>query len=188
MTQELSRAASAQIERFLGELQRWGRRTNLVGSTDSAELRIHVEDSLAAAPHFPAGASVVDLGSGAGFPGLPIQLARPDLKMTLVEIRERRWHFLRRVIRELELPCDVLRRKIEEPPSERFDVATLRAVGPLAECVPLAARWVNPQGEIWIWTREKSPFSAKAEVGEISLADRGRILRVHAAEVSCGTP
>ena len=66
-------------------------------------MRRHVEDSLAAADCLPEGSEIVDLGSGAGFPGVPLALSRPDLRVTLVEIRERRVNFLRHVVRTPQL-------------------------------------------------------------------------------------
>src|SRR5262245_44770288 len=109
---------------------------NLVGSTARDELVVHVLDSLAAAEVLPQGARVVDLGSGAGFPGLPLAIERPDLELTLLEIREARVHFLRHVVRLLGLRCSVRRGSIDEPPVEPFDYALLKAVAP----VPEAAR------------------------------------------------
>ena len=85
----MTQAWPEAMHRFLAELARWAPRTNLVGSSEPAALARHVEDSLAVAGYLPDGARVVDLGSGAGFPGIPIAIARPDLLVTLVEIRER---------------------------------------------------------------------------------------------------
>ena len=76
---------------------------NLVGSTAPEEIELHIRDSLAAAAQLPAGCALVDLGSGAGFPGIPIALARPDVRVTLVETRERRVSFLRFL--NLEMPA-----------------------------------------------------------------------------------
>ncbi len=185
MTQPAS-PTEARILIYTQELSRWGQRMNLVGSTEHDALRKHLQDALAAAPQIDRGARVVDLGTGAGLPGLPILIARPDLKMTLVEARERRVHFVRHVCRRLELKCVILRGRIEEPPAERYDYVLMRALAPLDKALRLAAPWVNADGEIWVWTREKT--SPCAELGEISLGERGRILRTHAAEVSSGTP
>jgi 16S rRNA (guanine527-N7)-methyltransferase len=213
MTQPLAPDLQGQIERYLEEIGKWGARTNLVGSTDDDALRLHAEESLAAMRHLPpdsrvvdlgSGAGfpglplliarpdlrmtlVVDLGSGAGFPGLPLLIARPDLRMTLVEARERRLHFLRHAVRTLGLECAVIRCRIEDPPVGAFDYALLRAVAPVRKALSLAAPWLGSRGEIWIWTREAAAAAGTAYLGEISLGERGRILRARAAVVSRGT-
>jgi 16S rRNA (guanine527-N7)-methyltransferase len=175
MTQPLAPDAQSQIERYLEEIGKWGARMNLVGSTDDDALRLHAQES------------VVDLGSGAGFPGLPLLIARPDLRMTLVEARERRLHFLRHAVRTLGLECAVIRCRIEDPPVGAFDYALLRAVAPVRKALSLAAPWLGSRGEIWIWTREAAAAAGTAYLGEISLGERGRILRARAAVVSRGT-
>jgi 16S rRNA (guanine527-N7)-methyltransferase len=166
------------ISRFLAELSLWARRMNLVGSTEPEALRRHVEDSLAAADVLPRAARVVDLGSGAGFPGIPLAIARPDLDLTLVEIRERRSHFLRHVVRSLDLRCRIERRRIQEPMAEPFDYALLRAVAPPPAAAELAAAWVSESGETWIWSGPDGDFDARRLKGSIPLASGGRILRI----------
>lgn len=180
------------LERFLEELGAWGQRVNLVGSLESAALQVHVDDSLGAADSLPTAARVVDLGSGAGFPGIPLAIARPDLAVTLVEIRERRVAFLRHVERVLENGFTVRQVRLEDgpAPSPPFEIALMRAVAPIARALPLARPWVDPDGEIWVWTREEDsalPGGSAALGGQIDLADRGRILRVRAAAVPRGT-
>jgi 16S rRNA (guanine527-N7)-methyltransferase len=166
------------IHRFLAELRNWAPRTNLVGSTDSAALERHVCDSLAACEALPPGARVVDLGSGAGFPGLPLAIVRPDLAMTLVEIRERRVHFLRHVVRTLELSCSIDRRRIEHPSPEPFQYALLRAVAPPVIASQLAAPWLAQTGEAWIWAGSDLAQEPERVIGSIPLASGGRILRI----------
>ncbi|MFQ5514359.1 MAG: 16S rRNA (guanine(527)-N(7))-methyltransferase RsmG [Myxococcota bacterium] len=173
------------INLYLQELVTWGGRMNLVGSTQDNALRRHLEECLAAAPELPRGARVVDLGSGAGLPGLPLQIRRRDLQVTLVESRARRVHFLRHVARELSLECVILHGRIEELQPRPHDYALLRAVAPLERSLELARPWVCSGGEIWVWTRET--LSGPAHAGEIPLGSRGRILRVHVADVSRGT-
>ena len=140
-------------------------------------LRNHVEDSLSAAPELPDGARVVDLGSGAGFPGVPIAIARPDLAIVLVEIRERRVHFLRHVVRELGLGVEVLRESIDRAPDVGFDVALVRALAPPERALEMASPWLVSSGEIWIWTKGSIPVGFE-EVGAVSLGERGRIAKV----------
>ncbi len=172
---------------YLEELRRWGARTNLVGSTERDALEIHVGDALAAAQHLPPGARVVDLGTGAGLPGIPLALARADVHFTLVDIRERRIHFLRHVVRRLGLDCEVRRARIEEPPGEPFDLALVRALAPPREAVPRARPWVSGEGEVWLWTTEPSAQLPWPPRAEIPLGARGAILRIPALAVPRGT-
>jgi 16S rRNA (guanine527-N7)-methyltransferase len=174
----------AALDAFARELARWGARMNLVGSTDAEAIARHVEDSLAAARELPAGASVVDLGSGAGFPGLPIALARSDLAVVLVEIREKRLAFLRHVARELAPHVEVLARSIEDPPPNRFDFALLRAVARPARSLELARPWLEPAGEVWIWA---GPADDLPGARLLPLRSGGRILRLRASDFSRGT-
>ncbi len=176
------------LDLYLEELRRWGARTNLVGSTSPGALARHVDDSLAAAEHLPSGARVVDLGSGAGFPGVPLALRRPDLSMHLVEIRERRVNFLRHVVRKLDLQrVTVLRQRIEDPPRGAYTYALVRAVAAPTESARLALPWVSPEGQIWIWVSSRQPRPWEVQLDEIPLASGGNILRIHVAEVSRGT-
>jgi len=182
----LSRRATAEatIAAYLSELAHWGERMNLVGSTASRAITRHVEDAIAAAPHLPQGISVVDLGSGAGFPGLPIAITRPDLRVCLVEIREKRVAFLRHVIRTLELDVEVRRQSIEIVPPSGFDRVLLRAVATPRKSVDLGRIWVKDSGEVWVWTGPGFDFPGAQP---IPLASGGAILRVPAADVSRGT-
>lgn len=177
-----------RLQRYLVELRGWAPRVNLVGSLDDDALRRHIEESLQAARHLPDDVYVADLGSGAGFPGLPVAIARPDLHVTLVESRERRIHFLRHVRRVLELDCRILRTRLEDPPEQRFDFSLIRAVAPLAESLRLGELWTRPSGEIWVWSRERGQELGAARLGTIDLGAGGRILRVRPAAVSRGTP
>jgi 16S rRNA (guanine527-N7)-methyltransferase len=172
--------ARAKLERFALELQKWGSRVNLVGSTERAEIDVHIEDSLVGARHLPAGVAVADLGSGAGFPGVPIAIARPDLALTLVESRERRVHFLRHLIRALDVPMEVRCERFERSAPKRFDVVCMRAVGAPAEILPGAAGWVREEGEIWLWCRYGPGEISWPSVGSIEMGERGRILRLAA--------
>ena len=183
----MSRASSADVAlaTYRAELARWGERMNLVGSTDEAALARHFDDSLHAAAEIPSGSRVVDLGSGAGFPGLPIAIAREDVRVTLVEIREKRVAFLRHVVRTLGLEVEVAQVSLENPPVEGFDLALLRAVAAPAESARIGLRWVRPGGEVWVWA---GPGVELPDARPIPLPSGGAILRIRAAALSRGTP
>jgi 16S rRNA (guanine(527)-N(7))-methyltransferase RsmG len=116
------------------ELRRWSPRLSLVGPGAAGEAveRLYAE-SLAALPLIPAGArTLVDVGSGAGFPGFVLAAARPDLEVTLVEPRQRRWAFLNAAARHAGLPIRCLETRITDPlpPGlpEEIDVVTVQAL------------------------------------------------------------
>jgi 16S rRNA (guanine527-N7)-methyltransferase len=172
---------------YLDEIARFGARVNLVGSTRPEALSIHVADSLVAAAALPEGARVVDLGSGAGFPGIPIAIERSDVSITLVDVRERRVAFLRHVVRTLGLRCEVRRARLEDPPADPFDVALLRAVAHPERSLDLGCRWVREGGEVWIWASESGERALGPLAGSIPLPRGGRILRVRRTAVPRGT-
>ncbi len=188
MTQPSSESVGP-MRRYLAELRRWDATTNLVGSTDPEALHRHVADSVAAASGLASGARVVVLGSGAGFPGIPLALSRTDLRLTLVEIRERRVSFLRHVVRTLSIEnVRVERARIESTPPEPYDYALLRAVAPPSKAAELAQAWVRPGGEFWIWASAGADIAPERLAGSIDLESGGQILRFRVPVVSRGTP
>ena len=120
----------AQLSTYLDLLLKWNARTNLTAIRDPEEIvRRHFGESLFVAAHLPFCATLLDLGSGAGFPGLPIQLARPTLRVTLAESQNKKASFLREAVRTLGLSTEVWADRVENMPSgRRFDVVALRAV------------------------------------------------------------
>ena len=119
-----------QLSIYLDLLVKWNARTNLTAIRDPAEIvRRHFGESLFAAQHLPETGTLLDLGSGAGFPGLPMQLFRPTLEVTLAESQNKKASFLREVVRVLDVPVTVWAQRSELlPVTRRFDVVTLRAV------------------------------------------------------------
>jgi len=98
----------------------------------------HVLNSALMAELLPEGTKVVDVGSGAGLPGIPLAIARPDCNFTLVEPMERRSSWLQRVSEDLGLKnVEVVRSRAEEVQRTDFDVATARAVAALDKLLPL---------------------------------------------------
>jgi len=99
-----------QIEQFmlyLAQLLQWNRTTNLTSITDPYEIiGKHFIDSLTALAvvHFPSQAILTDVGAGAGFPGVPLKIARNDLQLTLVEPVQKKCSFLRSIVGSLKLP------------------------------------------------------------------------------------
>ena len=94
----------------------------------------------------PAGAVVLDAGSGAGLPGIPLALARPDLSVRLVEPMQRRVDFLVEVVAELGISATVERARVEDLPEASAAVITARAVAPLDRLLPLTLPILQPGG------------------------------------------
>jgi 16S rRNA (guanine527-N7)-methyltransferase len=124
----------------------------MVAASDAGHLRTrHIMDSLRAVSHIPAGKRVVDLGSGAGLPGLPVAVARPDLGVTLAEPRQARAAFLELAVERLRLPnVRVFPRPAEELAS-RFDVCLARAFGDALSTWVIARDLLDPLGKLIYW-------------------------------------
>ncbi len=140
----------AELRRHLNLLRRWNDRIDLVAPGDDDRWwDIHVEDSLGALKAVPAGPRrVLDVGAGAGFPGLVWAAVRPELDMTLTEPRGKRATFLRTVSRENDLGVEVLTERAEALVGRRWDVVVGRAVAPYERWLELAAPLVAPQGRV----------------------------------------
>lgn len=102
---EIDQEAIARVDRFLDLLLEWNQRFNLTGERDRGALvRKHVVDSAAPIPWLPQRGLIIDVGSGAGFPGIILGCFRPDLDLVLIESRRRPTSFLREAIRGIPLP------------------------------------------------------------------------------------
>jgi len=120
----------SQLATYLELILKWNARMNLTAIRKPEEIvRRHFGESLFLASRIGACHSLLDLGSGAGFPGLPAQLMRPDLCVTLAESQGKKAAFLREVVRALGLQTEVWAGRVESMSAERrFDVVALRAV------------------------------------------------------------
>lgn len=133
----------SQLSVYLDLLLKWNARTNLTAIRDPEEIvRRHFGESLFAARRIdPKTTTLLDFGSGAGFPGLPIALYRPEIAVTLAESQNKKATFLREVVRTLNLTnVEVWASRAETMPKERqFDTITLRAVDNMPAAIAAAA-------------------------------------------------
>lgn len=139
-----------QLSAYLDLLLKWNVRTNLSSIREPERIvQRHFGESLFVAQHLPAGKTLLDIGSGAGFPGLPTSLVRPELLVTLAESQNKKAAFLREVVRQLGLTVDVWGARVEDLPVDRqFDLVTLRAVDDPDVALALARRCLAPGGTI----------------------------------------
>ena len=146
VTEELLSAVQAYVDLLL----KWNARTSLTAVRDPEELvQRQVGESLFAAQLVPDAGSLLDFGSGAGFPGVPIQLVRPQVHVTLAESQGKKAGFLREAVRTLSLPSAVWAQRVENlPPGITFDVVTMRAVDASTSMLPIAGARVAAGGSL----------------------------------------
>jgi 16S rRNA (guanine527-N7)-methyltransferase len=150
-----------RFEAYLHLLTRWNSRTNLTAIRDQEGiLRHHFLESIAAARALPAGiTSLLDFGSGAGFPGVPIALCRPEIAVTLAESQGKKAAFLREAARVLGFGANVHAARAEEL-GKTFGCVTLRAVDRMDEAIRAASGLVAPGG--WL-----APLTTSSDSTEI---------------------
>ncbi|MEM7694849.1 MAG: 16S rRNA (guanine(527)-N(7))-methyltransferase RsmG [Pseudomonadota bacterium] len=134
------------LETFERALRTWNAVSNLVSAADGARLwSRHIADSLqlvALAPDGPL--RWIDLGAGAGFPGMVVALARPQTEVTLVESNRKKAAFLLKAIAETGAPATVRPVRAEALPAKPYDVVSARALAPLGPLLTLAAPFFGP--------------------------------------------
>ena len=153
---DLSETQLAQFERYRALLAEWNEtRMNLTSLSAPYDVAVkHFLDSLALLTAFnpPSGASLLDVGTGAGLPGLALKIARPDLRVTLLDSTAKKLLFCQAVADDLGLAnVQTVHARAEDAAKRpelivRFDVVTARAVAPLAKLLPWLAPFVGPSG------------------------------------------
>ena len=157
--------AMVRLERFAALLAEENGRQNLVSTTSlDAVWQRHFADSLQLLDHVPRAASPwLDLGTGAGFPGLALAIARPETATVLVESRKRRVDWLSRAIAALGLEnCRVIGARLENVESFPAGVITARAFAPLGKLLALSARF-STQTTAWLLPKGRSAAQELAE-------------------------
>lgn len=146
----LDAQAQKRLLAYLALLAKWNKVYNLTAVRETQKmLTQHVLDSLAVLP-FIEGSTLLDVGSGAGLPGIPLALARPDLQVTLLDSNHKKTTFLRQACIELGLSnVSVVCERVEAwQPPQRFDTVISRAFSDLPEFVRLAGRLCRPGGTL----------------------------------------
>jgi len=138
---------------YLAELKKWNRKINLTAITEERDTVIkHLLDSLSYIKAFtPAsGIRLLDMGSGAGFPAIPLKIAAPDISITMVESVKKKASFLRHIVRTLPLEAvEVLDIRMEEMPDSyhsSFDIVTARAFAEMPEALGHGVVFLKPGG------------------------------------------
>jgi 16S rRNA (guanine527-N7)-methyltransferase len=178
----LSDPQVSQLLELANLVDAWGQRINLTGHRGlHAILHRLVLDAAALLAALPAIESLADLGSGAGFPGLPAAILRPECRVTLVESREKRHHFQRAACRSLQLENAIpIRGRVEALAPTLHEAVVTQAMAKPPEALALAERWARPGGLILIPAGVDPPDPLESES-----VSRERVVRYR---VPCGGP
>jgi 16S rRNA (guanine527-N7)-methyltransferase len=144
-------ATGSQIDSLLAlaqVLERWSERINLTGHRGAeAIIRRLILDAAALSHELPEISTLADIGSGAGFPGLPMAILRPECQVTLIESRERRHHFQREAIRQLGLKnTRAVLGRAEDIQAAPHGATIAQAVAKPVDALPLLLPWTEPNG------------------------------------------
>lgn len=169
-----SAEATQKIWQYLERILKWNRSMNLTGAqTLRALIEEHVADALPLAALPPRGTSFLDVGSGAGFPGMIVAILRPDLRLSFLEKNHKKVVFLRTCIREAALSSIAIEGSIEEPPAElpaRFDGVVARAVFAPERWVEIGERFVAEGGTLYALLAGSPPPPAPASLPALELS------------------
>ena len=181
----LSEIQLKQFYNYMNLLIEWNKKINLTAITEPDEIILkHFVDSLTISKYIPDGTKLVDVGTGAGFPGIPLKIYRQDIEITLLDSLQKRINFLDEVIRELNLEkIETLHSRAEDfgkdkKYREKFDIATSRAVANLATLseyllplVKIGGKVISMKGSLIEEELENSKNAIKILGGKIERVD-----------------
>jgi 16S rRNA (guanine527-N7)-methyltransferase len=186
----LSGAQVRLFEEYLDRILSWNRRRNIVSRRDEGRIgAYHFVDSLSAHTLLPRQAefSCLDVGSGAGFPGIPLKILMPGMRLVLAEPKRWRYLFLEDVVSHLRIPgVSLFRERVEDLPAgaASFDAILIRAVARLRSVIPITLPRLSPGGIIIAY---KSGDVAKeiAEAEREMSAGGGNLQRTESLTLPC---
>jgi 16S rRNA (guanine527-N7)-methyltransferase len=165
--------AVEQLEAYLDLLVFWNSRQNLTAIRDRETIiSRHFVESAFCAQALPQMHTVLDFGSGAGFPGIPIAILRPEMEVTLGESQGKKAAFLREAVRTLELSTKVYAGRVETlSPATLFDCVTMRAVDKTMEMLPYAWNRVKDSGRLILFSTNHSAEPIRSGIQARSWAE-----------------
>ncbi len=149
----LSKKQLSLFDVFVEGLWSWNRQMNLTGISDKRQMIIKLLlDPLVALPHLSSSGTVLDIGSGAGIPGLPLKIGRPEFEVHLLESKAKKISFLKGMIRKLGLKgieaCKGRAEQRDDLPTlfHSYDIVTVRALAPLKKTINICSSYLEPGG------------------------------------------
>jgi 16S rRNA (guanine527-N7)-methyltransferase len=162
----LGEAGQASLLAYLHLIEKWNRVHNLTAVREPEQMVVlHLLDSLSVLPHLAGARTLLDVGTGAGLPGIPLAVARPDLAVTLVDASHKKATFLRQARADLALAnVTVVCERVEKwHPAASFDVVISRAFSEIADFIAQAGHLVAPGGAM-LAMKGVHPFEEIARV------------------------
>ncbi len=188
---DVSRETEDRLRQYQALLLKWQKAVNLVSpSTLDQAWERHFLDSLQLIPLIPQNTkSILDMGSGAGFPGLAIAMARPDLAVTLIESDSKKCSFLKTVSRETGIAVHIINERIEAVVPVVIDLITARALTSLQDLLSFSLPYAQLNNEVVMLfpkgkkaddeiKQAESQFSFKVKIHPSHTDQEGRILKI----------
>jgi 16S rRNA (guanine527-N7)-methyltransferase len=157
--------AERRFSRLLDELERWNRKVNLTAIREREQMQVlHIADSLAARPLLE-GRRILDVGTGPGFPGLPLAIVEPEREFTLLDTNNKKIRFVEHVVALLGLDnvIAVKARAEDYAPGQRFDTVIARALASLPKLVDIAGHHVR-EGGVFVALKGRYPAEELREI------------------------
>lgn len=162
---DLDAATQQKLLDYLALLEKWNKVHNLTAVRDPSDMvTLHLLDSLSVLPHIKSG-RLLDVGSGAGLPGIPLSIVRPDLQVTVMDSSHKKASFMRQAKATLGIPnLEVVCGRVEEfHPEHKFNMVISRAFSDLAEFMRLTAHLCD-EGGVWLAMKGVYPFDELAQI------------------------
>ena len=182
--QELPDGAPAKLARLLAELQRWNERLNLTAIREQqAMVSAHILDSLSLRPYLE-GMRILDVGTGAGFPGLPLAIAEPQRRFLLLDSNARKIAFVKHMLADLALDnVTAIQARVEDFTADPlFDTVLARALATLARIIGLCAHLVAENG-VLLAAKGKYPAEELAELKKLPADWDFRVIELHVPDL-----
>ena len=168
-----------QLLAFIKLIAKWNKAYNLTAVRNNEDMaRLHILDSLAILPHIE-GKRVIDIGTGAGLPGIPLAIFLPEVEFVLLDSNAKKTRFVQQVILELKLKnVSVIHSRAEDyQPEQGFDTVTTRAFASLPDMVKMTAHLLSPNGVL---------LAMKGQIPEAELAEMNThttLIKINVPEV-----
>ena len=157
---------------YYGMIMKWNERLHLVAPCSPAEFATrHVLESLTLLKHLPVGATIIDVGSGAGLPIIPCLLVREDLRATLIESSNRKAVFLREALRPVTPPerAQVIAARFEEVETPQADFLTCRALDRFSQILPALVDWAPQNSMLLLFAGESIRKQIQTILGSVTI-------------------